>query len=494
MHEQIFSLQNGSDIRGVCTEGYNDEKVNLTPEIAYKIGAAFALFLKEEKKIDSPLICIGNDSRISAKELGGAVIDGLCSQNATVKYFGLCTTPAMYCATKPNMMNADGSIMLTASHLPYNRNGMKFFTKDGGLDKQDINKLLTLSTGLSTGKHVDNFVETVDFLSDYAQSLVDYVRQKTLCSCPFEGVKIVVDAGNGAGGFFVDKVLTTLGADTEGSVFLDPDGYFPNHIPNPENADVMADFSEIVRKTKADLGVIFDTDVDRAALVDENASPVARNKLIALMSEIVLESYPQTYIVTDSVTSTELTSYIERRSGVHHRFKRGYNNIIKEAKKLNAENKECHIAIETSGHCAIKENDFLDDGAFLIVEVLIKYYFMKQKGQKITDILSDYHDPAESEELRFTILEDDFKPYAEKLLEDFKAFISDKKGYSVVSPNYEGIRINADKENGNGWALMRMSLHDPVIPINIESDEVGGVKLIKDMLLTFIGKYNLKLK
>jgi phosphomannomutase len=131
---------------------------------------------------------------------------------------------------------------------------------------------------------------------------------------PLQGLHIVVDAGNGAGGFFVDQVLKPLGADTSGSQFLDPDGTFPNHIPNPENAEAMAAIRQAVLDHQADFGIIFDTDVDRAAAVDAAGNELNRNRLIALMAAIVLREHPGSTIVTDSITSDGLTQFITEES------------------------------------------------------------------------------------------------------------------------------------------------------------------------------------
>ena len=138
---------------------------------------------------------------------------------------------------------------------------------------------------------------------------------------PLDGLKIIVDAGNGAGGFFADKVLKKLGADTSGSQYLNPDGNFPNHIPNPENEEAMQSICEAVKRNKADLGIIFDTDVDRSAVVDKNGNPINRNSLIALISAVILKEHPGSTIVTDSITSDGLTKFIEKNlKGKHHRI------------------------------------------------------------------------------------------------------------------------------------------------------------------------------
>lgn len=119
-------------------------------------------------------------------------------------------------------------------------------------------------------------------------------------------------AGNGAGGFYASQVLKPLGADVSGSQFLEPDGRFPNHIPNPENEDAMASVCSAVLEAKADLGIIFDTDVDRAGCVDAAGREINRNRLVALASAIVLEQYPGGTVVTDSITSDGLKVFIER--------------------------------------------------------------------------------------------------------------------------------------------------------------------------------------
>ena len=123
-------------------------------------------------------------------------------------------------------------------------------------------------------------------------------------------------------------MLEPLGADVAGSQFLDPDGNFPNHSPNPEDAAAMASAVKATLAAKADLGVIFDTDVDRSAVIDADGAELNRNKLIALLSAIVLDEHPGTTIVTDSVTSDGLAAFIEAKGGKHVRYMRGYKNVI----------------------------------------------------------------------------------------------------------------------------------------------------------------------
>ena len=309
---------------------------------------------------------------------------------------------------------------------------------------------------------------------------------------PLEGLHIVVDAGNGAAGFFASEILSALGADTSGSVYLEPDGTFPNHIPNPENPAAMDAARKATVDAGADLGVIFDCDGDRGAVVFSDGTEVNRNTLIALLSAIVAEEHPGSTVVTDSVTSDELAAFLTGKLGMKHlRYKRGYKNVIGKGIELNAAGEECFLAIETSGHGAFRENYFSDDGAYIAVKIIIKMAQLKKEGKRIESLIADLKYPAESKERRFHIAVEDFRSYGEQVLKDFREFAASKagEGWQIVEPNYEGVRVAFRTEGLTGWVLLRMSLHDPVMPMNIESGEAGGVQRILDQLDPFFSRY-----
>ncbi len=488
--QDYLDLRNGTDVRGVACDGVAGEPVTLTEEGAKNIAAAFALWLARQAE-GKVTVAVGYDSRISAPALCKAVVEGITQAGHNVVVTGLSTTPSMFMLLKDEeaAVQCDGSIMLTASHLPFHRNGLKFFSPKGGLESADVKEILTEAASLPPFTCPDGEKTEYYYLDRYAQTLVEKVRAATGEITPLAGKKIIVDAGNGAGGFFVDKVLAPLGANTEGSQFLEPDGTFPNHIPNPENKEAMRSVCEAVKKANADFGIIFDTDVDRAGAVDKDGEEINRNRLIALISAILLEEKKGT-IVTDSVTSAGLNKFIAEKGGRHHRFKRGYKNVINEALRLNEEGEYAPLAIETSGHAALLENYFLDDGAYLITRLLIALAKAAKEGKPLTDLIKTLPMPAQALEVRLRFMDGcDFKKAGQGVLQDFENYVSKLAYATLPTENYEGCRVSFDEYHGNGWALLRMSLHEPILPINVESDIPYGCLNILKILYRFLCKY-----
>ncbi len=484
MRERL-ELQNGTDIRGIALS--NPEKpINLDEAATAQIACGYLQWLSKRsgKSLKDLRISVGTDSRISGDSLKTALIETFMQSGASVYDMGLATTPAIFMSTVMEEYSADGGVMITASHLPYFYNGFKFFTKDGGLEKADITEILTAETVFLQENKGEVFQRNL--IQDYSLDMVNFIRMETGEEKPLKDLKIIVDAGNGAGGFFADEVLAPLGADTTGSLFLEPDGYFPNHIPNPENKEAMKIISQAVRKTQADLGIIFDTDVDRAAVVSADGREINRNDLIALLSAIVLQEYPNSIIVTDSVTSTGLSEFIERQGGIHHRFKRGYRNIINEGIRFNREGKYCYLAMETSGHGAMKENYFLDDGAYLVAKILVYVAKLNKEGKKITSLIEDLKQPAQAKEYRIPIKTENYKEDGQKVLSDLEKWIVQMPEYSLPDSNYEGVKGTL----GRNWFLLRMSLHEPLLPLNLESEEIGGIEPMLEELKKFLAQYD----
>ncbi len=491
--EDLMYLKSGTDIRGTAIEK-DGKGVDLTNERLESIVNSLVVFLKNKLNKEELTVAVGYDSRVSSPRIFDVVTKTLLSLGVNTYDCGLASTPSMFMSIIN--FDLDASIEITASHLPMEMNGLKFFTRQGGFSGGDIKEILEYAQNNSyVAEDVSAKTEKLSSMDKYCENLCNMIKEGVNAKNydkPLENLKIVVDAGNGVGAFYAEKVLKVLGADTEGSCFLEPDGTFPNHIPNPENKQAMESICEAVKESGADLGVIFDTDCDRAACVDKSANEINRNKLVALASYIALKNSNGGVIVTDSVTSDGLNEFIEKDlGGEHHRFKRGYKNVIDEAIRLESEeNKKAPLAIETSGHAAFSENYYLDDGAYLITKIIIEAARLAKEGKTIENVIGNLKTPVEEKEIRFKILLDDFRDYGTSVINDLKA-LAEKTDFTTIAPsNYEGIRFNFNKENGNGWLLLRMSVHEPLLVLNCESNEQGGVEKMLVFFKAFITKYD----
>ncbi|MDE7164973.1 MAG: hypothetical protein K2O04_06090, partial [Clostridiales bacterium] len=323
------------------------------------------------------------------------------------------------------------------------------------------------------------------FLRLYCDSLTETIRKGTGLFLPLKGLKIVVDAGHGAGGFFAKRVIEPLGGDVSASQFLEPDGNFPAHAPNPENAEAMESLKNRVISANADLGIIFDADADRCAVVTADGTEVNRCRLIALAAAMVLPDHPGATIVTDSVTTEGLRAFIESRGGIQRRFKRGYRNVIDEAKRLNDAGIDAPLAIESSGHAAFSEHYFLDDGAYFIAKILIVVSGLRKKGKTLNELIEDLEVPLEELDVRLNFTCDNWREVADKIITRLTAM--SERMLSISGDNYEGVR--AYVSHADGYFIVRTSVHDPVLPIYIESNKAGGTLSIARLLYSFLNGF-----
>ena len=485
-------LISGTDIRGIVSK-FEDREINLSVDEVKFIAKGFGLWIEkncgkqarnENRKIK---IAVGYDARLTGTLFSQIIRNVLKNMGINVYNCGMSITPSLFMTTIFDEYKVDGAVMITASHLPSYYNGLKFFSLRGGLEKEEVVELLELS------KNNPEFTEVKDkgieiekeLANDYAKYLVELIKkQAENGEKPLQNLKIVVDAGNGAAGFIAENVIAKLGGDITGSQFLNPDGTFPNHVPNPEAKEAIESIKRAVLKNNADFGIIFDADGDRSAFIDQEGREINRNNLIALLAEILIKETPKATIVTDSVTSIELKKFIEKRGGKHHRFQRGYKNVINEAKRLNEAGIYTPLAIETSGHAAFIDNYFLDDGAYMAARLLIQLVKTKKNGVDFTDVLNEIKEPAEEKELRFKIKDvNNFREIGNQVLEKLKDYVLTISNWEFETPNYEGIRVNVDKEN---WFLLRLSLHEPLLCLNIETTENGKVEEILIKLKEFL--------
>ena len=470
-------LQNGSDIRGIAI-ATDEYAVNLTPQATKEVVRGLIHWLTQKPELAQSYqkgqltIGIGRDSRLSGPDLVSAFTEEAVRLGVQLLDFGMTTTPALF--------------MITASHLPYYFNGIKIFSENGGAEHEDIDFILSQSEDLpaySLGR-----ITRADLLTAHAQDLVGKIR--TACGGqekPLTGLNIIVDAGNGAGGFFAEKVLAELGADTTGSQFLDPDGTFPNHVPNPDDKEAMESIRQAVLKQGADLGIIFDTDVDRAALVTKSGQILNRNNLIAVLSQIVLAEHPRTSIVTNSPTTEHLKVFIESLGGKQIRYISGYRNVINRAILANQEGVDCQLAIETSGHAAFKENYYLDDGTYVAAKILMLLPKLQAEGKSLEDLIAQLKQPLETQEVRFKLEAADYRALGEQVIADLRQ--TSLEGFVFNPDNEEGVRFDLTEPYGDGWLLLRMSLHEPLLVLQVENDQTGYIPAVLRTLSAFLDQY-----
>ncbi len=280
-------LQYGRDIYGIASDSVLGEGVNLLPRDAGSIAMGFMVWLAQE--LDKPIftlkICVGRDSRTSSKDLAEGIMKGVQMTGSRNWDAGLATAPAMQMATVSDFYEFDGAVMVTGGSHPYNINGFKFYTAKGSLGEDDIARILKMaSKSAFIGEWYE--CEPVNLMDMYATRLRAMISNGLTAAGvtangsagKLEGTHIVVDAGNGSGGFFVEKVLEKMGADCTGSINLEPDGSFPAHLPDPNNADAIASITRAVMDNHADLGILFDAAVETATVVNAGGEVLARDE------------------------------------------------------------------------------------------------------------------------------------------------------------------------------------------------------------------------
>ncbi len=483
--ESYGKLKSGTDIRGRAIASDTAPAI-LTEKAVVDLACAFALWISRRTDSARCRLAIGRDSRITGAAFQIAIINALRYAGLEIYDCGMFSTPAAFLTTQFPSMKADGSIMITASHHPSDINGLKFFTPDGGVNSEQLCEIIALAEkGEKLPVTATSAVVRRDFLRLYCDAISDMMRKGTGLFMPFRGMKIAVDAGHGAGGFFATRILKPLGADISPSQFLEPDGTFPAHPPNPENKEAMESLKNRVLDTGADIGIIFDADADRCAVVASDGTEINRCALIALASAMILPEHEGATVVTDSVTTEGLRKFIEAHGGVQKRFKRGYRNVIDEAKRLCAMGVDAPLAIESSGHVAFSEHYFLDDGAYFIAKILVAFANLRKRGGKLTDLIDGLESPAEEGDIRLSFVTDGWRELADKITARLNGL--SERLLKLSSDNYEGVR--AYVSHADGYFIVRTSVHAPVLPIYIESNKTGGVKSIARFLYSFLNGF-----
>ena len=410
----------------------------LNPELAQKIGRAYAGFLTPKR------VVVGHDIRLSSPELAESVIEGLLESGVDVIDIGLCGTEMVYFATFH--LGLDGGIMVTASHNPKDYNGLKFVREDSRPISSDTGlkeieaKVLAEEFPTSERRGSRDSFDIHDFYIDHLLTYVDRDRLKPL--------KVVVNAGNGGAGLIIDLLEEHLPFEFI-KIFNEPDGTFPNGIPNPLLTDNRQATIDAVKEHGADLGIAWDGDYDRCFLFDEQGGFIEGYYIVGLLGARVLASHPGSAIVHDPRLTWNTVEIVEEAGGRAVQCKSGHA-FMKEVMR----NEDAAYGGEMSAHHFFREFSYCDSG---MIPWMLVCEQLSVEGRPLSEMVGSRIDrfPASGE--------------INRRVGDAAAVIVD------VRAHYEALGGKIDTTDGVGidfddWRFnLRMSNTEPLIRLNVES-------------------------
>lgn len=440
------------DIRGVAT-GDNPQ---LTPELARLVGKALGTYLPENYGTER--VFVGSDNRLTSEPLRKAMIEGLLSTGMDVTDIGEVITPTVYFAAA-SYGDKGAGVQITGSHLTTEYNGIKMAYGKLALSGEQIQDLLKI-------------VQSGEFATGDGNLDTDYgmIKQhmRTIASKVSFGrkLKVVLDAGNGLVGAYMPDVLTDLGMEVI-CLYCEPDGTFPNHLPNPEDPEMTKDLEKKVIEENADLGLAFDGDSDRCGFIDEHGHHLAADKLLAVLARDMLKRIPGTPIVFDVKASQALPDEIREAGGKPVMWKSGHSLMKKKMNEIGS-----LLGGEVSGHIFIGEEYYGFDDAPLVALKAIEIFSHSDKT--VSEIFSDFPDLVATPEI---IL---------KAPDNVKFGIIDEIN-EALSEKYEVVTVDGARAVfEHGWGLVRASNTQPAITLRFEAHTreqiVEYMKLFKAQL------------
>ncbi len=437
------------DIRGQVPE-------QLNTDVAYRVGRAFAQYLNAKK------VVVGHDIRLTSPELSKALIEGITDAGSDVLFIGQCGTEEVYFASFNYPV--DGGICVTASHNPMDYNGMKLVREgsrpiSGDTGLFDIKAIAEAEdfTEASKGK-----VETLNTRDEYVKHLLGYIKPAEL-----KPLKVVVNAGNGGAGMVIDALEEFLPSIEFIKVHHEPNGNFPNGIPNPLLPENRSSTEDAVIQHKADIGIAWDGDFDRCFFFDENGRFIEGYYLVGLLAEAFLQNTPGANIVHDPRLTWNTQNTVSQCGGVAIMSKTGHAFIKERMRKEDAV-----YGGEMSAHHYFKDFAYCDSG---MIPWLLVAQLLSSSGKNLSMLVDECMAafPCSGE--------------INSKVSDAKAVIT------KAEAKYSGDAVLVDHTDGlsveySDWRFnLRMSNTEPVIRLNVESR--GSVSLMeekRDELLSLI--------
>ncbi len=446
-NEEVFRMY---DIRGIAD-------VDIGEEFAYKLGLAYSVYVGGKGKVS-----VGGDVRLTTERYKKALIDGLRDGGIDVIDIGIIPTPLMYFS----LFNLDviGGIQVTASHNPKEYNGFKIAVGKETIYGEQIQQLkIIMKSNLVASKRKGSY-GTYNIVQNY----IEFIEKNFKFEKRFN---LVVDTGNGVVGAIIPLIFDILNINYKG-FFLEPDGNFPNHLPDPTVVDYMRWAIDEVKNNNYDGAFGYDGDGDRIGIVDEKGNLVFGDKILAILARAVLRKYKNSKIVLDVKCSKGVIEYIKQLGGEVILYKTGHSLMKAKLKELNAP-----LAGEMSGHIFIKDDFFGYDDAIYSSLRFLKEIEASNKSfyENFSEIPFHYSTPeirveVEPESKKFEIVQE--------LVGKFK-----EKGYNVI--DIDGARIEFD----DGFILIRASNTQPVLVLRFEAKTKDKLDLYQNLLYDELNFY-----
>jgi len=436
------------DIRGIVGD-------TLNPADAEAVGRAFGTMVVRD---GGDTVCVGYDGRLSSPSLEEAMVKGLASTGLAVERIGLGPTPMLYFAVKHR--KAAAGVMITGSHNPPDYNGIKMAWYAGPVYGEQIQEIgrIAEKADFESGQGSDSKVDVGDAYIDILAKAYEATK----------GLKVVWDAGNGAAGDMLKRMVARLPGEHT-LLFADIDGTFPNHHPDPTVAANMVDLQKAVIENNADLGIGFDGDGDRIGAVDETGTMLFGDQLIAIYSRDVLADRPGATIIADVKASQTLFDEIGRLGGNPLMWKTGHSLIKAKMAEIGSP-----MAGEMSGHIFFADKYYgYDDALYCgvrLVSLVAKF------GEKLSAMRKALPDVFNTPEVRFQV--DEARKF--KVPEEIKDRLS---ATDAEVTDIDGVRVKTD----DGWWLLRASNTQDVLVTRAESTSEQGLERLKAQIVEQLG-------
>lgn len=443
--DHLKSIYRDFDIRGKFPE-------EISPDEVYKIGKAIT------QRYGLKKVAIGYDVRPSAEEMYQAISKGILEMGADVINLGLCTTPMSYfmCGST----DVDATVMITASHMPSDYNGLKITVEDAKpLTRDMIQEIRTIvGTHTFSSESTHGCVTTHALQDDWIQS---FKARHNLGNAKFT---LVVDPANMIGILEIDTFKAFSENLTVHTIYDTFDHSCPNHEANPVKHETLKDLGCEVVARRADIGIAFDGDADRVGFVDEKGRPVASDIIGILLARYILKQNPGAGVVYDLRSTRALQEEILRSGGVPYVSKVGHSNI----KPIMREH-DAVLGVELSGHFFFKESYYAEGGAvpaFYILEL------MHMEGKTLSELVKEVTTYAQSGEINSTITQTIDEIYTRLIARFPEASMTRLDGLSLTTDAW--------------WCNVRPSANDPVMRLNVEALDQPTMEKIRDEMLTII--------